>query len=364
MNTETDYLRSIADTIAASKKTYQLTQPDKHVLIEAKRLEYAITTKLHAIDNFTQRETFYFDILNRLVLICDTLFDITADINSNVAVVMDLLEAVRRVIPSEINPNLQLPKAFVYLQRDILHRRWDELELILKNQKIDPRLIAIATIPFQHFAMTKHKLHWRDFTWLKGYEENLENIDWLNADCSGADEALVSMLISIDFNDDRFFIYCKKYINKRISQYPIKKRRLAELAECEKLILQDTQNELPSYNHRRHDISFKLISWIKKEHDAIKANELLDEDMFKIEFNWDVDTIALFWKYLMEHGITKMVSIDLYAKQIAATCSSKGKVEFKPETIRGRFYGKGQKYLKKIYEPFTNIIEDIRRFLR
>ena len=147
-------------------------------------------------------------------------------------------------------------------------------------------------------------------------------------------------------------------------QYCIKKRKLAELAACEKLILQDTNNELPSFNLRRHNISFKLITWIKKESDAIKAMEGIDDDFYRIEFNWDVDTITLFWKFLMEQGITKMTNVEVYAKQITATCSSKGKVEFKWETIKGRFYGKDQKYLKRIYDPFTAIIEDIRRFLR
>lgn len=354
----------MAEEISAMNTTNVPTEPDKHLLTEVKRLEHAITAKIHSTDNFTQRETFFYDSLTKLVVICDILFDAGSAVHPNVQVILNLLENIRRTIPSEVSPKQLLPKAFIHQQRPILEARWTEHQAVLTAQGIDKRLIEIAAIPVVHFTTTKHKLHWRDYTWLKGYEESLENMDWQHADCGSPDEALLSMLIGLDFNDDRFFVYCKRYIKERTSRHHVKKRKLAELAECEKLILQDTQNELPSYNHRRHDISFKLIGWIKKEADAIKANELLDEDMFKIEFNWDVDTIALFWKYLMEHGITKMVPIDLYAKQIAATCSSKGKVEFKPETIKGRFYGKGQKYLKKIYEPFTNIIEDIRRFLR
>jgi hypothetical protein len=134
----------------------------------------------------------------------------------------------------------------------ILEARWNEHHEILNDQRIDPKLIAIAAIPFQYLVTIKHKLHWRDFTWLKGFEENM---DWKNADCNSTTDALISILIGIDFNDDRFFIYCKKYIKERINHHHVKKRRLAEWAECEKLILQDTQNELSSYNHRRHDIN-------------------------------------------------------------------------------------------------------------
>jgi len=364
MHTESDYLRSIAEEIVATKNERDLHYQDKHLFIETKRLENIITANLYASDNYTRRETYFYDSLAKLVEICDMLFDIDSGMNPNVQVLLNLLDSIRRVIPSEISPKQKLPKAFIYLQRPLIEKRWVEHQQILKSQQIDTHLIDIAAIPFLNFISTKHKLHWRDFTWLKGYQEQLENIDWQHADCNSSSEALLSVLIGADFNDDRFFIYCKKYIRERISHHATKKRRLAELAECEKLILQDTQNELPSYNHRRHNITIKLINWIKKESDAIKSNETFEEDVYKIEFNWDVDTIALFWKYLMEHGITKLVPVDVYAKQIAATCSSKGKVEFKWETIKGRFYGKKQTYLKKIYTPLTSIIEDIRRFLR
>jgi hypothetical protein len=365
MPNETDYLKNIAEEIAAGDKTrLQTDAPDKHLAIEADRLEKVITANLHAITNYTQRETYYFDTLLKLVLICDTLYEVTQTINPNVHMLLRLLNSVRKIIPAELSPKLQLPKAFLQLQKQPLCDTWEEHEAILKEKQVDPKLVAIAEIPFRHFCASHHKLHWRDFTWLKGYQENLENMDWDNADCGSPSEALMSMLIGIDFNDDRFFIYCKKYIRDRISHHHVKKRRLAELMECEKLVLQDTQNELPSYNFRRHDISFKLVSWIKKEADAIKASEGFDDELYKIEFNWDVDTISLFWKYLMEHGITKMTNIDTYAKQIAATCSSKGKIDFKWETVKSRFYSKSQKHLKKVYDPLTSIIEAIRRFLR
>jgi hypothetical protein len=173
----------------------------------------------------------------------------------------------------------------------------------------------------------------------------------------------MSLLINCDFNDDRFFIYCKRYIKQRVGGYTSKQRQLIAYAECEKLILEDTYHEFPSYNPRLKNISDKLIDWIKKETNAILLQENLAGDFYKIEFNLDVDSIALFWKHLMDHGITKLVNVDLYAKQIAATCSSKGKEEFKWETIKGKFYGKNPRYLKRIFDPLVAITDDIKRFL-
>jgi hypothetical protein len=275
-----------------------------------------------------------------------------------------LLTDIKKLIPAEISPKLQLPKAFLFLQKEPLLESCQAHREVLKDQGIDPKLINLAAIPFRQFTRPAHKLYWRNFTWLKGYQEKLETVDWENADCNSKTEALISLMINCDFNDDRFFIYCKKYILERTTRFGTKKKRLAEYAECEKLILEDTHHEFASYNIHRKTISEKLIDWISKETEALKANDSYDDAIYKIDFNLDVDSIALFWKHLMDHGLTKQVSVDLYAKQIAATCSSKGKEEFKWETIKGKFYGKNPKYLRRIFDPMVKIIEDIKRFLK
>jgi hypothetical protein len=351
MHTETDYLKIIVRKIAISPKVAVDHVPDKHLLNEAMRVQKTITDHLLNIDNPTLRETFYFYTLSKLVDICDIQFEVNLLVSANVKVLLDLLTEIKKVIPSEISPNLQLPKAFVFLQKELMLDSCKIHQELLKQQAIDPKLITIAAIPFQQFTKPIHKLYWRNFTWLKGYQEKLETVDWENADCNSKTEALISLLINCDFNDDRFFIYCKKYILARVTKYGTKKKRLAEYAECEKLILEDTHHEFASYNHRRKMISEKLIDWIDKETEALKANDSYDDELFKIVYNWDVDSIALYHKYLMDHGITKKVNNELYAKQIAATCSSIGKEEFKWETVHKRLYSKEQKILKRIFDP-------------
>jgi hypothetical protein len=365
MNAVTEYLKSIALDIAAkSRDENNSLLPDKHLIAEANTVKKKAINCLLSIDNFPQREIFYFDTLTKLVDICDILFNSGNSVSADVSVLLDLLTEIKKVIPSEISPKLQLPKAFIVLQSESMDESCKVHVEILKEQGIDPKLITIAAIPFKQFAHPVHKLYWRNFTWLKGYKEKLETIDWENADCNSKTEALISLLLNCDFNDDRFFVYCRKYILKRTSQYGTKRKRLAEFAECEKLILQDTLDEFPAHNHRRPNISKKLIDWIRIETNAINANDSFDDDLYKIEYLWDVDTIALYHKYLMDHGITKKINTELYARQIAATISSIGKEEFKWETIHKRLYGKDQKSLKRIFDPLLAVVEDIRNFLR
>ena len=364
MNIETDYLKSIAEDVAAQRREENNSLlPDKHLVAEANTVKKIIITRLLSIDNFPQREIFYFDTLTKLVDICDILFNAENSVSPEVRVLLDLLTEIKKVIPSEISPKLPLSKPFILLQSDPMMESCKAHAEIFREQGIEPKLITIATIPFKQFAQPVRKLYWRNFTWLKGYQEKLDTIDWENADCNSKTEALMSVLLNCDFNDDRFFIYCKRYIKQRVGSVQNKNRQLAALAECETLILEDTYYESHAFNHRRKNISEKLIDWVTKEKDAVRLKDSLANELYKIEFNLDVDSLALFWKHLMDHGITKLVGVDLYAKQIAATCSSKGKEEFKWETIKGKFYGKNPKYLKRVFDPLAAIIADIKRFL-
>lgn len=365
MHTETEYLKTLAMEIAARPKTEtQTIAADKHLTAEALRVKTIITSHLLHVDNFPQREIFYFNTLTKLVDICDILYTEAGTVSPDIVIILDLLTDIKKVVPSEISPNLPLAKGFIAQQSVPVQQRCQAQENIFKEQDIEPKLIDIATIPFKEFSNASRKTYWRNYTWLKGYEEKLNTIDWDNADCSSKTEALMSVLLSCDFNDDRFFIYCKKYVLDRTGRYGTRKRRLAEFAECEKLILQDTIGAFPPYNHRWSNISQKLVNWITIEVKTIKANDSFDEELYKIEYLWDVDSIALYHKYLMDNGITKKINTELYAKQIAATVSSIGKVEFKWETIHKRLYVKDQKSLRKIYEPLSAIVANVRLFLK
>lgn len=365
MYTETDYIKILAAKIAATIRQNEFTDtPDEHLQAEVIRLHHALRKQLLSLDNFTQRESFYFNTLMSLVDACDLLYGPVKKITANVKLVMDLLAEIKKVLPAEIHPDLVLSRAFVHLKKENVESLCKNHERTLTNQQIDPELITIVTIPFRQFANPKHRLYWRNYIWLKEFEYKLDNIDWDNADCGSKTEAVMSLLINCDFNHDQFFIYCKRYIMERTGKYGTKRKRLAEFAECKKLILQDTLDEFPPYRHRRPNISKKLVDWIGIETEAIIANDSFDDEQFKIEFNLDSTSLAILFKHLMEHGITKTINVDLYAKQIAATCSSKGKEELKWETIKAKFYIRIPRYLKRIYDPFISIIDDIKRFLK
>jgi len=208
MNTETDYLQSIAEKIVADKNddNQNTNNANHHLLAEAKRLEKAIIYKLTTIENFTQRDTFLFNTLSKLVNISDRLYDTTNSVNPNVLVLRNLITAIRQVIPTEVRPNLKLSKGFIAEQMEHFTETWALHNQLMKDHNIPEKLITIAGISFKRFIEPKVNLYWGDFTWLNCYKSKLDIMDWENADCNSPEEALLSLLIGRDFNDDRFFI--------------------------------------------------------------------------------------------------------------------------------------------------------------
>src|ERR1700744_1668954 len=115
MHTETDLLKSIAEDIATRQNPDLINEPkaDHRLVLEANRLEKAIVQALRTIDNNIQRDTFRNDTIGKLIDICDLLFDIHHRISPDTKVLLDMLTAIKKVLPDEISLLLRLPKGFV-----------------------------------------------------------------------------------------------------------------------------------------------------------------------------------------------------------------------------------------------------------
>jgi hypothetical protein len=240
---------------------------------------------------------------------------------------------------------------------------WESCVRDLTAQDIDPKLIAIAAIPFERFVSAKEKLYWGDYTWLKGYQSKLDALDWANNDCASKTEALLSLLIGRDFNHDRFFIYCKKYITARVKTVDTQNRRLLEYRLCEKLILEDTQIGLPAFDRHASAVSSRLLKWVKEETDALQTIDG-GEYIGKLGVVWNIDTLALFMKLLWDHKVFRDVTLEVFSQQIAAAYSSKGKGDFKAHSIYGRFYVKDEEVLRTLEALLLLMLADIRLYLK
>jgi hypothetical protein len=115
VNTETDYLKKIAEGIASSPKfkSQGRNKANKYSSTGAKRLEKEVMLHLNAIKNHVPYDIFYLSVMNKLVHICDILFDINSTVSPDVLVIIDLLTSLRAFVPGEITANVKLPRAFI-----------------------------------------------------------------------------------------------------------------------------------------------------------------------------------------------------------------------------------------------------------
>jgi hypothetical protein len=360
MNTDTEYLKSIAEEIAASKTNTD--KPNHHLANEAKRLEKDIIQNLNSIENFTQRDTFLFNTLSKLVNISDLLFTAAGSVNPDVMILMDLMAAVRQITPDLIRPNLKLPKAFIELQKDNWSLVWKHQSELITSQGVHAKLIEIAGIPFRRFTEPKQTLYWGDYTWLKGYQSKLEIMDWKDADCNSPEEALLSLLIGRDFNDDRFYIYCKKYIQSRTRKISGKRNKLLEYAECQKLVLQDTQTGVPSFDGHANTVSTRLLKWIGEEIDFVETHER-ERPWSKFQFAWNVEVISCFFKLLHERKVFGNIPLERFSEVIAANCTTMDKQEVQASTIYSRFYKKDIDLLKSVRKVLKDMLDYLDNLL-
>jgi hypothetical protein len=362
MNTKTDYLSAIAEEIVSNTDENTLiTEANPHFKMEAKRLEKDIIESLYNIENDTRRDTFHYNTIRTLVTICDMLFDATCSVNPNVQVLLDLLTNIKQILPNQIRPNLKLPKAFVLSNEPTFIAFWERHDKIMARQDIAGELIDIAAIPFVHFRLKNQHLYWGDYTWLRGYKAKLDIMDWEHADCSSKTEALVSLLIGRNFNDERFYIYCKKYIQIRLTAVEGKRARINELALCERLVLEDTQDGMAAFDQHANTISTRLLKWIREEIDYIEMHER-EQPFLKFQFKWTAEMIACFFKLMHERKVFGNVTLERFAETIAANCSSVDKKDFQASTIYSRFYKKDVELMKSIEKILKDILGGLSGF--
>ena len=326
-------------------------------------LEKAIIQSLQSIENFTQRDTYHFNTLSRLVNICDTLYNVHGKITPDVMVIMELLQNVRQILPTELRATLKLAKAFIVMQQAVFEDNWSQHLQELERQGIDAELILIAAVPFQRFHLSKHKLYWGDYTWLKSYLSKLDMIDWEHNDCNSKTEALMSLMIGREFNDDRFYVYCKKYIEAKEKEAHDKRERIEVLAACEKLVLQDTQVGIPSFDHHANRVSTRLIKWIHEEIEFVETHEK-EKPYSKFKFAWSIEILAFFMKLLHERKVFGNIKLEPFSEQIAANCSSIGKEEFSAATVHSRFYFKDPDVIRYIEKLLLEMLEAVQLYLK
>ncbi len=334
---------------------------------ESKRIERLVSARLLELKNPTQVSTMLNMVLQRLIRICDRLFDIHGRISAETRVLLELLSAVKNIVPQSISPALPLPKGFIQHQSEKLGSRWAALQTVLAGQGIGSLLTEITGLPVAAFALHKNRLVWADYTWLRRLFDFIENMDWTNLDCGSPEEALISALIRLGYNHQRFLGYCYRLIKEKTDAKVGRKAKLEELTRCKTLILQDVAVSDLRYESRTEKVGDQLCSWVDAEMKLIAQVEPDDtgdtfKNPFKFRHKMSVLATALWYKLQYDHGLFDEESLDVLAEKIARNCATKQQSDVSPGSVKTKFYTKDTATIKTVEELLVRMLDDLRNF--
>jgi len=369
MNLEIEMLEAIvAELIVKAKEQPMGTIAEPSLVLEAKRLEIIVEAQLLKLKNQTQLNTFLNMSLQKLTNICNQLYAIYGSISPETSVILELLDAVKNVLPNSISPQLQLPAAFIELQSPIFNARWKQLRHQLASREINPLLIDIASVPVLLFEPGQQKFTWGDYIWLKRFFEQLENIDWSSQEFATKDEILTSQLIRIGFNHQRFFAYCYRLIRKKVDVLSGKKQKLQELARRKTLILQDIPLYEQRYESSSEKLSVLLCNWVDAE--IAQVSEMEPDNPaegfynpFKLLLKMNILSTAFWYKLQYDHGVFDEANLDILAEKVTKNCSTKQQPDISVGSLKTKFYTKERNVIIAIEQLLVRMLEDVRRFL-
>lgn len=368
MNIEFDILEAMVKDLAAKAKLHTPGRSADSALVrEAARIETLVSSKLLALKNPTQVSTMLNMVLQKLIRICDSLFAINGSISPETQVVLDLLTAIKGIVPQSISPQLPLPKAFVTMQTLSFAAQWERLQQTFQVYIKDPLLIEIASLPVRAFIPEKGKLVWADYTWLRRFFEFVENIDWEHHDCGSAEEALISALIRLGYNHQRFLGYCYRVIKEKTDGKIGRKAKLEELTRCKTLILQDVAISDLRYESRTEKVGDQLCSWVDAEIRLVAQIEPDDagdsfKNPYKFKHKLSVLATALWYKLQYDNDLFDEESLDVLAEKISRNCASKQQSDISSGSVKTKFYTKDTVTIKTIEELLVKMLNDLRNF--
>jgi hypothetical protein len=367
INLEFELLEAIANDLVKNAGKNPGGAPADALVAEAKRIESLVGIRLLELKNPTQVTTMLNMVLHKLIRICDRVFDIEGAVNPDTKVMLDLLSSIKSIVPLSISPGLTLPKGFVWQQAEKFKADWTGLQTDLAEQAIDPLLIEIAGLPVQAFGLDKGRLVWADYTWLRRFFEHMSNIDWAHHDCGSVEEALISALIRLGYNHQRFLGYCYRLIKEKTDAKIGRKAKLEELTRCKTLILQDVAVSDLRYESRTEKVGDQLCSWVDAEMKLIAQVEPDDtgdtfKNPFKFRHKMSVLATALWYKLQYDHGVFDEDSLDVLAEKIARNCATKQQSDVSPGSVKTKFYTKDTATIKTVEELLVRMLDDLRNF--
>ncbi|WP_188751542.1 hypothetical protein [Parapedobacter defluvii] len=356
---ELNYEYELLDNLAATpRKADGQGGPDPLISTEAKRLEALLLAELLRLDNETQIRLFLKAHLNRLVGLCNSLYDPQSPYNPDAEVLVGIMDALRRAVSDMLPEEIVLPEIFRDTMGVRLRARWEAVKRSLTDMAIDTALLNIMDVPLERFGDKTKAATWMAFQYLRKYTEGLEGLV-----AEGVlDKWLVCIrLIALGFNHARFAAYLAHAIRFKANGMD-GPARADYLKGIRQHVLQTHRLTMLRFDRDMPPMSEELIRWLDAEIGGNGGIARQRHNVMKLNTTFKATQLALWQKLLYDHGMYDEANLDLFAEKTAHAFATRGQESLSPASIKSKFYTKEPSAIRAIGKLLDDLRKDIDDF--
>jgi hypothetical protein len=282
-----------------------------------------------------------------------------------------LLAYIEKIFPKYFDSSLKITDAKKKSLQPEISSGLKLLEKELRHLYVPEDLIAIAGTPFREFCKTGKLVTYRELPYLKVYRKEFAFFI-ANVKTSNGTEQFCEFLVSLNFNDFRFYNYLVIDIKEKTnSSHPLPEQ-LKNLYYHLKLL-----NQLPvipglAFRRELPPIKKQVATWIseellyqdKQKELMVLADEKQEEQSNeeKIQTTLSVAHLSLVVKLLLESKMISNKNPSELMRLVARNFKTDRNDDISENSIRNKYYTVESGTLTSMREAMTGLIQLVKQY--
>jgi hypothetical protein len=282
-----------------------------------------------------------------------------------------LLDYIEKIFPKYFDSSLKITDAKKNSLQPEISSGFKSLEKELQKIEVPEDLIAITCTPFRDFCKTGKLISYRQIRYLKSYRKEFTYFI-ANINSSNVTEQFCEFLVSLNFNDFRFYNYIVVDIKEKAKTFRPLPEQLENLYYRLKLLNQVPVKPGVPFRHEMPTIKEQVGTWISEELLYLnKQKELMtlsDEsqaDLWndeKIQTTLSVAELSLGVKLLLESGMINNKNPSEIMRQVARNFKTDRNDDISENSIRNKYYTVESGTLTSMREAMEGLIKIVKQY--
>lgn len=304
---------------------------------------------------------------------------LTADALHQILVcVYELLSFIQSSFGEYLDLDERAPDAYLAEVARQHHSRISKVKKELTSKSADPNLVAIllGSLSTAASGVETQPPSFRTIFYQREVLYGLEQILWSGPQ-NKIDDALVELLVYLNFNSRPFMNYYTQHLARRIDGVEPAKEKIQQLLLHYKQFNQMHRKPGVKLSPADSDIKKFISNWftqeigylqqqsqpdISRQQDALAAKSAQEPESFKVLVLLSVDQIGLFLRALDSLRILKARSMNTVFERIVPFLSTPRKTEISWDSMRSKSYSFEEKDKQTVIKLLESVITWIKEY--